>query len=140
METDPVFSPDWRWVAYVSDESGRPEVYGQAFPGPCGKWQVSTDGGTEPVWARNGKELFYKHDREMMSLAVKSTPTFAPGSPVRLFEGNYAEGHRDHPNYDVSLDGRGLPMIKEETTGSPLPIHVEIDMLSELGRIAPRKK
>lgn len=58
-EAEAKFSPDGRWVAYSSDESGRPEVYVQPFPGPGGKWQISTDGGGAPEWARNGRELFY---------------------------------------------------------------------------------
>ncbi len=98
---------DGRWLSYVSDESGRPEVYVRAFPGPGGQWQVSTDGGTEPVWARGGNELFYRHDREMMSVAVKLSPTFAPGGPVWLFEGSYAESHRSHPNYDGASSQAG---------------------------------
>ncbi len=113
-----VAPPDGRWLSYVSDESGRPEVYVRAFPGPGGQWQVSTDGGTEPVWARGGNELFYRHDREMMSVAVKLSPTFAPGGPVRLFEGSYAESHRSHPNDDVARDGQRFLMIKDQAMAS----------------------
>ncbi len=139
-EFAPSFSPDGRWLSYVSDESGRPEVYVRAFPGPGGTWQVSTDGGTEPVWARGGNELFYRHDREMMSVAVKLSPTFAPGGPVRLFEGSYAESHRSHPNYDVARDGQRFLMIKDQAMASPLPIQVEMDIFPELRRLAPRRQ
>ena len=59
-ETAPRFSPDGRWLAYISDESGRFEIYVQPYPGPGGKWQISTEGGTEPVWNPNGRELFYR--------------------------------------------------------------------------------
>ena len=99
------FSPDGRWIAYQSDESGQQEIYVQAFPGPGGKWQVSKAGGTEAVWARSSKELFYRVGRAMMSVPISTSPTLAPGSPTQLFEGNFEVGHRFHPNYDVSPDG-----------------------------------
>ena len=59
-EGAPRFSPDGRWLAYVSDESGRYEIYVQPYPGPGGKWQISTEGGTEPLWNRNGREPQHK--------------------------------------------------------------------------------
>jgi Tol biopolymer transport system component len=62
------FSPDGRWIAYVSDESGRPEIYVQPYPGPGGKWQISADGGIEPVWNANGRELFYRSGNRMMAV------------------------------------------------------------------------
>src|ERR1700676_5576985 len=71
------FSPDGRWLAYISDESGRFEVYVQSYPGPGGKWQISTEGGTEPVWTRNGRELFYRSGDKMMAVDVATQPGFA---------------------------------------------------------------
>ena len=65
-EAEPKFSPDGRWLAYISDESGRYEIYVQPYPGPGGKWQISTEGGTEPVWNPNGRELFYRSGDKMM--------------------------------------------------------------------------
>ena len=59
-EGGPVFSPDGHWLAYISDESGRPEIYVKPYPGPGGKWLISTEGGTEPAWNRNGRELFFR--------------------------------------------------------------------------------
>ena len=76
-----MFSPDGHWLAYVSNESGRPEVYVQPFPGPGGKWQISTEGGTEPAWNRNGKELFYRSGNKMMALDVTTQPGFSPANP-----------------------------------------------------------
>ncbi len=64
------FSPDGRWLAYVSDESGRFEIYVQPFPGPGGKWQISNGGGIEPVWAKNGRELFYRNGDRMMDVEI----------------------------------------------------------------------
>jgi Tol biopolymer transport system component len=70
------FSPDGHWLAYISDESGRYEVYVQPYPGPGGKYQISTEGGTEPVWNRNGKELFYRSGDKMMTVEVTTQPNF----------------------------------------------------------------
>ena len=76
------FSPDGHWVAYTSDESGRLEVYVQPFPAAGGKWQISTNGGENPKWRRDGKELFYLGlDRRLMAVEVKTAPTFEAGLP-----------------------------------------------------------
>jgi serine/threonine-protein kinase len=137
-ELAPRFSPDGRWVAYQSDESGQPEIYVQAFPGPGGKWQVSKAGGTEPVWARSGTELFYRAGRAFMSVPVGTSPTFTPGSPTQLFEGSFETGHRFHPNYDVAPDGRRFLVITRDGQQPGVSVHVEIDLHGELRRLAPR--
>jgi len=80
-ESVPQFSPDGRWLAYISDESGRFEIYVQPYPGPGGKWQISTEGGTEPVWNRNGRELFYRSGGRMMAVDIATQPGFAAGKP-----------------------------------------------------------
>jgi hypothetical protein len=106
-----MFSPDRRWLAYSSDESGRPEIYVQPFPGPGGKRQISTDGGFEPAWNRNGRELFYRNGSRMMAVAVATTPSFSAGAPQTLFQGRYETigwGERD---YDVSPDGSRFLML-----------------------------
>ncbi len=98
------FSPDGRWLAYNSDESGRFEVYVRAFPGPGGKWQVSTAGGTNPVWNRNGKELFYLTlDNKMAAVPISGGAAFRAGPPVALFS-THPAGFRTI--FDVSPDGR----------------------------------
>ncbi len=81
------FSPDGHWVAYTSNESGRLEVYVQPFPGPGGKWMISTEGGTYPLWARNGREIFFRSDDKMMSASVETQPSFKAGTPRMLFQG-----------------------------------------------------
>jgi Tol biopolymer transport system component len=83
------FSPDGRWLAYISDESGRFETYLQPYPGPGGKRKISTDGGTEPVWNRNGKELFYRSRNKMMAVDIATRPSFVASKPHMLFEGPY---------------------------------------------------
>ena len=85
FEGAPQFSPDGRWVAYLSDESGREEIYVQPYPGPGGKSQISTDGGTEPVWNPNGRELFYRSGNKMMAVDIATQPVFAAGRPIALY-------------------------------------------------------
>jgi dipeptidyl aminopeptidase/acylaminoacyl peptidase len=103
-EIAPQFSPDGRWLAYVSDESGRNEVYVQPYPGPGGKWQISTEGGTEPVWARNG-ELFYRSGEKLMAVETTTRSNFSAGNPKMLFEGHYSS-YQTVPSYDVTADGQ----------------------------------
>ena len=75
----PQFSPDGRWVAYQSNETGRNEVYVVPYPGPGRKVTVSNQGGTEPRWARNGRELFYRNGDQMMAVDIQTTPAFRAG-------------------------------------------------------------
>ncbi len=117
-ETGPQFSLDGRWLAYVSDESGRNEIYVQPFPGPGGKWQISTEGGTEPVWARNG-ELFYWNGNQMMAVETKTQPTFSAGTPRLLFEGLYQRNLAPGvAQYAVAADAQRFVMVKAAETGT----------------------
>jgi eukaryotic-like serine/threonine-protein kinase len=106
-----MFSPDGKWLAYLSDESGREEVYVQAFPSSGGRWQVSTDGGSEPVWARSGRELFYRSGNTLMSVDIEAKPTFSAGVPKRLFESRFVS-NVGRANYDVSVDGKQFLMVE----------------------------
>jgi eukaryotic-like serine/threonine-protein kinase len=117
-----VFSPDGHWVAYISDESGRYEVYVQPYPGPGGKFQISTDGGTEPVWNPKGRELFYRTGDKMMAVDIRTQPSFSAGKPKMLFQGPYVPTRASFPYYDVSPDGEHFLMIKlnESASSSPL--------------------
>jgi len=116
------FSPDGRWLAYTSDESGRPEVYVQPFPGHGGKWQISTAGGGQPVWNRNGKELFYASaDNKLMAVDVKADSSFEVGTPRALFD-----VHLKSINgwkYDISPDGqRFLANTVIEVKANPITL------------------
>jgi serine/threonine protein kinase/Tol biopolymer transport system component len=112
-EDAPIFSPDGRWLAYQSDESGRDEIYIRPFPGPGGRWQISTEGGTEPLWARNGRELFYRNGDKMMAVTIETKPNFTASKPILLFKGNYVMGPFSfRPSYDVSADGQRFLMVK----------------------------
>ena len=112
-ERSPRFSPDGKWLAYVSDESGRNDVYVQPFPGPGPKWLVSTDGGIDPVWSKDGRELFYRRDDQMMAVSVAPKGEFSAGRPQRLFEIRFDAGDNG-PNYDVSRDGTWFVMPRSD--------------------------
>jgi serine/threonine-protein kinase len=111
-------SPDGRWLAYHSDESGRFEVYVRPFPGvDDGKWQVSTAGGTMPVWSPAGGELFYAApDGAITVVRVTSGSTWSSEAPATLFSGPYL-GLAGGRTFDVSLDGQRFLMLKNVETG-----------------------
>jgi dipeptidyl aminopeptidase/acylaminoacyl peptidase len=133
------FSPDGRWLAFSSNESGRWEAYVQPFPGPGGKVQLSTEGGAEVMWAPNGRELFYRDGEKMMAVAVTLAPTFAAGKPQVLFEGSYEMGLvPGMTNYDVARDGRFL-MAKNERPSAPTRLEVVLNWVEELQRRVPAK-
>ena len=138
-ESAPQFSHDGRLVAYYSDESGRSEIYVQPYPGPGGKWQISTDGGTEPVWNPNGRELFYRSGDKMMAVDISTQPSFAAGKPHMLFEGSYAPTPLTFPNYDVSADGQRFLMLKPagQAQAAATHINVVLNWFEELKRLVP---
>jgi serine/threonine-protein kinase len=113
-ERFPELSPDGRWLAYVSDESGQEEVYVRPFPAAdSGRWQISTGGGTEPLWARNGRELFYRNGAALLAVSVRAGSSFAAGNPEVVFQGQYVGRPIGGRAYDVSPDGRRFLMLKE---------------------------
>jgi eukaryotic-like serine/threonine-protein kinase len=138
-ETAPRFSPDGRWLVYISNESGRNEAYVQPYPGPGGKWQISTEGGTEPLWNPNGRELFYRSGDKMMAVDITTQPGFAAGKPKMLFEGQYVPTPLTAPYYDVSSDGQRFLMLKpvEQAQSAPTQINVVLNWFEELKRRVP---
>ncbi len=118
-EAEPAFSPDGRWLAYSSSESGSREVYVQPFPGPGGKWQVSTNGGRMPVWSPNGRELFYRNGDQTMAVEVGTGGAFSAGKPRLLFEGQYFS-LPGATHYDVAPDGKRFLMLKNVTPEAAL--------------------
>jgi Tol biopolymer transport system component len=140
-ETSPRFSPDGRWLAYISNESGRNEIYVQPYPGPGMKWQISTEGGTEPAWNPNGRELFYRSGDKMMAVDIVTQPGFAAGTPRMLFEGRYEPAPVPIANYDVSSDGQRFLMLKPvEQAQAPTQINVVLNWFEELKQKVPAGK
>ena len=128
-------------MAYLSDESGRQESYVRPYPGPGRKWQISTDGGTEPVWNPNGRELFYRNGNKVMAVDIATEPVFAAGKPRLLFTGDYMRTSRGIPNYDVSRDGRRFLMVQPsaQENATPTQIIVVLNWFEELKRLVPTK-
>jgi dipeptidyl aminopeptidase/acylaminoacyl peptidase len=124
-EGSPKFSPDGKRLAYSSNESGRPEVYAMAYPGPGAKIQISTDGGTDPVWRRDGRELYYRNGDRMMVVDVVGGNTLV-SKPRVLWEGKYLAGVGSScgmagptsSNYDVTADGQRFLMIKDTSAAA----------------------
>lgn len=144
FEDAPQFSPDGHWLAYASAESGRQEIYVRPYPGPGGKWQISTEGGTEPVWNPKGRELFYRTGDKMMAVDIDTQAGFVAGKPRQLFEGPYLANQigNARANYDVSADGQRFLMIKSMQQGQAVPtqINVVLNWDEELKRLVPVDK
>jgi eukaryotic-like serine/threonine-protein kinase len=138
-EGAPRFSPDGHWLAYVSDESGRFEIYVQPYPGRGGKTLISTDGGTEPVWNPTGRELFYRSGNKMMAVDVVTQPSFVARRPRMLFEGQYKPTGTTMPEYDVSPDGQHFLMLRpsERVQATPTQINVVLNWFEELNQKVP---
>jgi serine/threonine-protein kinase len=139
----PLFSPNGRWLAYVSNDTGRNEIYVQPYPGPGEKVPISTEGGDEPVWAPSGRELFYRSSdgNRMMAVAVQTDPTFRVDTPRVLFEGSFIRGLAGHAGYDISPDAQRFLMIKEvgQTASNPQIVMVQ-NWFEELKRRVPTGK
>ena len=127
-------SPDGAWLAYVSNASGRDEILIQPFPGPGTASQVSTDGGFEPVWSRDSRELFYRSGLDVMVVDVAPGPELFLSRPQRLFTGRFERAlvGGGGANFDVSLDGRRFLMVKRKETVQPTVIHVVLNWPSVL--------
>jgi serine/threonine-protein kinase len=124
------FSPDGRWVAYTSDQTGRSEIWVRPFPGPGAPVRVSAEGGQDPAWSRDGKELFFRSSTKMLSARILSTaPDMRVDVPRALFEGGFEPGSQRA--FDVGPDGRFL-MIEATTTNASPSIIVVRNWAAEL--------
>ena len=129
------FSPDSRWVAYASNETGSMEIYVSPLPGLNGKWLVSAGGGQEPRWRQDGKELFYlSADGKMMAVPVTAGASFEAGSPVTLFQTHrrQAVSAQDVFSYDVTGDGQKFLILTKMEEGSPAPLSAILNWASEM--------
>jgi Tol biopolymer transport system component len=147
-EARPEFSPDGRWVAHASDESGRQEVYVRPFPGPGGKHQISISGGQRPAWSRDGRWIYYRHDPQggespnLMYVAdVETAPVFRAGTPRELFDATgYVTGAAIR-TYDIAADGRFLMVTKDERKPEPVTEMILVqNWFEELKRLCPTRK
>jgi serine/threonine protein kinase/dipeptidyl aminopeptidase/acylaminoacyl peptidase len=120
-------SPDGKWIAYESGETGQLEVYVQPYPGPGGKWQVSSGGGYRPRWSPGGKEIFYRAGDAMMAVMVETHPHFSSGTAHMLFSGRYAHAGRDY-----ETDGRRFLMMKSTDQKGPTSLQVVLNWTREL--------
>ena len=145
-ETNGDISPDGRWLAYDSNESGRSEVYVRPFPAvTTGRWQVSTSGGSRPRWSRNGRELFYwvptsEATGQLMLVPVETGATFTSRPPQLAVGRSYLAASVGR-SYDVSPDGQRFLMIKDSPTGtSPRSEFVVVlNWFEELERLVPTR-
>jgi Tol biopolymer transport system component len=129
----PEFSPDGRWVAYSSDESGREEVYVTSFPRADRKWPVSSDGGAAPAWGRQGKELLYVSPAgELMAAPVQlGASTFQAGEPQQLFRVETA-GNNSSRTFEVGPDAQRFLVLRSLEETASIPVHVVVKWLHEL--------
>jgi serine/threonine-protein kinase len=138
-EAYPEFSPDGRWLAYSSGESGRREVYVRPFPGPGGKWQISREGGGSSLWTRNGKQLFYRWQDQVWTVNVQTGPAFSFGKPRLLFEQpGFGQGNPVRI-WDLSLDGQRFLMVKLDDRKPTLVTELILvqNWFEELKRLSP---
>ena len=116
-EKAPTLSPDGRWFAYASDESGRMEIFVRPFPGPGGKFQVSMEGGTEPVWGHTGREIFYRTEQGLVAAEVRTTPAFTVSARKVLFPIRRYESSANNREYDVMPDDQSFVFFRQSGGG-----------------------
>jgi serine/threonine-protein kinase len=132
------FSPDGRFVVYQADETGRPEIYVESFPPSGERVQVSSDGGTQPLWAGNG-EIFFRHDDEVRVVAARRAGRLEFDAPRSLFAFPIAAaGNGELRTFDVTRDGARILAVTIPATNRPRRIEIVTDWTSELARLAPR--
>jgi eukaryotic-like serine/threonine-protein kinase len=130
-EERPAFSPDGRWIAYESDESGRREIYVRPYPGPGGKVQVSSSGGAGALWSRDGREIFFQREGWLMAARIVGRSPFRVLAARALFEGDFGSSLPRNRNYDEGPDGRFVLVQRPPTPRQEL--HVVLNWLDLLG-------
>jgi serine/threonine protein kinase/Tol biopolymer transport system component len=138
QEWGPHFSPNGRWMAYTSDESGQYEVYVKPYPELSGAWAISINGGEEPIWSRDGKSLYYRNGDTWLEVPISFDPNFSMGTPRVALEGPYI--NVPGRSYDLSADGSKFLVILDEGT-EEFSRHVEVvlNWFDELERLVPTR-
>jgi len=133
-ESAAVFSPDSRWIAYQSDESGRVEIVVAAFPGPGPRKQVSTGGGDLPLFADDGRTLYYRQGERIMAVAFSGEPTLTLGAPMVAFDMPGVQPLAAMPP-PVSADGSRVLYVRESAAGTHVAMHVVVNWFEDLRRL-----
>lgn len=132
-EREAAFSPDGSSILYTANETGRYEVYVQPYPGPGRKLQISTDGGDQPFWSRDGKRIFFRNGDDMLAVEMTLSPNPSAGSPRLLFSARFEEGYVYQPRvYDVSADDRSFVVARAREGSVPDHLEVVVGWLDEL--------
>jgi hypothetical protein len=131
-----LFSPDGHWVAYQSDESGRFEIYVEAYPGGGKRSVVSAEGGITPAWSRDGRELFYVAGDAVVAVPMRPNGSFGAGHKLFDRSGFFFLWH----SYDAALDGKRFLMIHRDTGSVPRQLNVILNWSGELQRLVPPGK
>ncbi len=139
-QAQPALSPDGRWLAYISSPgSDISTVYVTRYPQPGGRQQVSTDSGTAPVWAPDGRTLYYRNGNRMMATSITTYPALSVGTPRLLFEGQYLSSPSTNPRcYDLAPDGKRFVMIRGEGESRPNELQVVLNWFDEVKRLVPK--
>jgi len=142
-EDDAAISPDGRWLAYSSDETGSFQIYVRPYPniGAGGKWQISVDGGTEPRWGPDGAELFFRNGEAVLAASLEGEDAISAGVPRILFQEGHWTNLNSEPNYDLAHDGQRFLMMRasefdQQATDQTVLVAVE-NWFEELKRLAP---
>ena len=136
MKDSLLYRRDGKWLAYVSDESGKSEVYVTSYPAIQGRNPISVDGGEEPIWSRNG-QLYYRNGQRWMAVTTSTRQGFEASRPRVLFEGNYL--NVSGLSYDVTADGQRFMLIRGLDAPAVREIHVVLNWFEDLKRLVPIK-
>jgi len=142
-EMQPAFSPDGRWLAYTSVDTGNPEIYVRPFPGPGSQWQISSSGGQWPTWSRNGRELFFRQNEKIMVVRYSAVGHSFRADKPELWSEVPITNRGPQRNFDLHPDGKRFVILKvpasagEEKRDKVVFI---LNFFDELRRVAPRSK
>ena len=138
-QVDAIWSPDGHWIAYTSEESAGEDVYVLPFPLTGERWRISTAGGADPLWSRDGRELFYRAGGKVMAVDIRTSPRFDAGTPRPLFDDTFAVSPNYMTGYSVAADGRFLFAQPVKPDPPTRALQVVLNWFSELGGAAPEK-